>query len=504
MSIHLFHFCNFFWGWVAAGRDWTCFPAAGRAVCLAMPLLPRSASCAICAALLFAACPAALRAQAPAAKVAEVTSFEDVTARLDRGGSVYLYLSTAQWLEGLAQTVAGFREVADASVASPGERQEMGRWFDLGIDVIKKSGVEQISGFGMSSIAVEPGLYRNITFLHHSRGKAAGLLHDLAGVAPHALTTLDLLPADTAMAGFTDFNLELLVNFLRSESSSLPEAQSGIEAGLAQFTLLAGMPLETALQSLGGEAGLVLTLDRARVVELPAVVAPAPPTIPVPRLALVLETRNDQIFQRVDQAMGGFPGVIKIDEGTLHMRTMTYPVSAKFTVRATLAQTEKYLILATDDSLVRDMLAAQKSGRGWKSTPEFQKMAAGLPAEGNGFSVGSQFFAEAYTKFRRDMLKSSARSTPGEDAIAQKLLNSQTIPSSYTVSSHVEDGWLTVSKSSQSMTQMVAPLVLLPVAAMSANAAIPFFNKPHAVDPVPLSPPAKRGRGPKGAPKHEP
>jgi len=43
----------------------------------------------------------------PAAVVsAEKTSFNEVTAQLDPGGSLYAYLSTSQWLEGLSDEEA--------------------------------------------------------------------------------------------------------------------------------------------------------------------------------------------------------------------------------------------------------------------------------------------------------------------------------------------------------------------------------------------------------------
>ena len=47
----------------------------------------------------------------PAAVVsAEKTSFTEVIAQLDPGGSLYAYLSTSQWLEGLSGRIQGWRD----------------------------------------------------------------------------------------------------------------------------------------------------------------------------------------------------------------------------------------------------------------------------------------------------------------------------------------------------------------------------------------------------------
>src|SRR5947208_4049121 len=46
----------------------------------------------------------------PAIVSAEKTSFNEVTAQLDSGGSLYGYLSTSQWLDGLSGRVNGWRD----------------------------------------------------------------------------------------------------------------------------------------------------------------------------------------------------------------------------------------------------------------------------------------------------------------------------------------------------------------------------------------------------------
>lgn len=430
------------------------------------------------AALLFGT--AAARAQAPV----ETTSFDEVTARLDRGGSLYVYLSTAQWLDGLSKNIAGYREILLAQSKTPEEREKAGRYFDLGIDLLQKSGLEQISGVGLSSLAIEPGTYRNTFFLHHYRGKDTGFLGAASGGSPHPLAALDLLPANTALAAFSDFNLAALITSVRAEleRSGIPELKKAIDDGVSQFAQLAGLPLDAVLQSLGGGGGIVLTLDPSKQVEI--TVGGQTQMIPMPRLALLLETRDNRIFQRVDAVVGGFPGVVKADEPALHMRTMAFPATPKFTVRPTVAQTDKYLIIATDDSLVRDLLAAKTGG--FKSTPGFAKMSAGLPAEGNGFSLVTQSLVDTWKQVRAQMVNAQSKGSPSDDAIMQKLMDSQGIFTTYGVSSHLDNGWLTVSRGGQGASQMLAPLLFIP--GVVIGAAIPIYTKmySHPAPPPPV------------------
>ena len=65
-------------------------------------------------------------AKAPAVS-AEKNSFNEVTAHLDSGGNLYLYLSTEQLLDGLSKAVSDWRQFA---LAMP----------DTGVDAAKAEG----------------------------------------------------------------------------------------------------------------------------------------------------------------------------------------------------------------------------------------------------------------------------------------------------------------------------------------------------------------------------
>lgn len=418
----------------------------------------------------------------PAAAVsATATSFDEVAARLDKGGTFYAYLSTAQWLDGLSGRVSEWRDLVFSAVPkdqmTPKERDEVTQAFNLGAALIKQSGLEQISGVGASSIALGPGVNRNTFFIHHYKGKDTGMLGAAFGAAPHALAALDLLPANTSVASYGDFDVAQIIARLRTllEQSGIPEVRQGIDQGLAQFTAAAGMPLEKALGSLGGAGGLVITLDPAKPMEIP--MGAASVTIQTPRLALLVEVKDDLIFNRLEQVIGGMvPKLVKVDEPGLRMRTMAMPATPDYTARLTVAQWDKLFIIASDDQLIREMIATKKSGGGLKSSPAFAGLAAGMPTEGNGFSVVMPSFGDTIRRVQLEMMNNQPGSSPQQTQLMQKLLSGGGATSvAYTVSSHVDNGWLTISKGSQGVNEMLLPLAVVPAGIM-AGIALPVFN----------------------------
>ena len=123
-------------------------------------------------------------------------SFQEVTSHLDPGGNLYLYLSTEEWLKGLSDQISQLRDFVNAAPGtSAADKQNATRVFDLLATMVKHSGVEEVSGFGVSSIALEKGIYRSRSMLHHYRGNDTGYLWSLFGRRPHALDAMPEHPA---------------------------------------------------------------------------------------------------------------------------------------------------------------------------------------------------------------------------------------------------------------------------------------------------------------------
>src|SRR5207249_9411247 len=147
----------------------------------------------------------------PTVVSAEKTSFDEVTAQLDPGGSLYGYLSTSQWLEGLSDRVNGWRDAALSlpDLGSEG-RSNVSKAFDLITRLIRNSGLESISGVGVSGIALEKGFYQTKFVVQRGTNNPPGGIWTVFGRTPRPLNELDWLPAETVWAVFADLDVSSL------------------------------------------------------------------------------------------------------------------------------------------------------------------------------------------------------------------------------------------------------------------------------------------------------
>ena len=247
---------------------------------------------------------------------AEKNSFDAVTAKLDKGGSFYMYLSTEQVLGKLSAAIATYSNLFTQMPAPPDMgREGMARIFEVIDNIIKDSGVAHISGVGISSIAREEGFYYNKVIIHHYAGENDGVIWSVFGKEAHPLKELDLLPENTAFAGYGDLDIPLLWKTIQKEIKQLhmPEVDQALAQLPDKFKAGAGISLDDVLNSLGGGYGMIFTLDESQQVTLP--IPTAPLQIPEPALAIFAKVKNNAIYTRIDQLMIGNPMVAKTQTG---------------------------------------------------------------------------------------------------------------------------------------------------------------------------------------------
>jgi len=414
---------------------------------------------------------------APAVVPVEKTSFAEVTSQLDPGGNFYLYLSTAQWLDGLSAKVGAWRQTFIAMPnLKPEDTANVNKAFDLVTGLIKDSGIEDVSGVGMSSVEIEKGMFRNKALLHHYPGQGGGFLWQLAGKGPHPLTGLDLLPTDTALAVFSDADLPLLWTVAQKEvaQANLPQAQAWMDKFPDQFEQKTKVKWDTFLNSLGGEFGFVLTLNPSNNIPVP--MPGGALEIPSPGLLLAVKVNDDTIFNRIDEQLKSNPQVISVDQPGLKMRTLALPIPFIGELRPSTASSGGYLFIASSDALINEALAVRSGQQpGLKGTAEFKHVSQGVPDQGNQFCYMSQRFAETLMKVQQQAMANSARNQPQMANWMQSFMQSR--PAfAYSVGINTPEGCLTVGNGSQSYASAVLLPSVAVVGALSAI-AIPNFVK---------------------------
>lgn len=418
--------------------------------------------------------------QTPALVSASKTSFAEVTAQLDPGGNFYLYLGTAQWLEQLSGQVEAWRHTFTSMPDAKSEDvANINKAFDIVTRLITDSGIENISGMGLSSIEIEKGLYRNKVLLHHYPGKGDGFLWKLCGSEPHALTGLDLLPANTALAIFADTDLPLLWNVIKTEvaKSGFPQANDFLQQLPTEFEKNTQVKWDTFINSLGGEFGLAVTLDESNTVPIP--LPSGAISIPEPGILIAIRVNDDTIFNRIAAELKKNKDVISYETNSVRMRTMPVPIPMAINLRPTAATSGGYLFIASSDTLVSEALAV-KSGEkpGLKTTAEFKHLAHGLPEKGNQFSYVSARFGRTIMEIQKQALagQGAQNSSQAQLAWVKSLFSADSATYSYSVGMNTPDGCLTIGNGNQS----AAALCLLPAVAVTgalAAIAIPNFVK---------------------------
>jgi hypothetical protein len=281
-----------------------------------------------------------------------------------------------------------------------------------------------------------------------------------------------LLPESTALAFFSDFDLQMAwTNANRLFTGlGIPGTADALRQAPAQFNKLTGLPLNDVLQSLGGEYGIIFTLDEHKKATLP--VPGHPLEVPNPGLAIVIKVNSDLIFDRVAEVLKDNPLVTKVDGPDLKMRTVNIPLPISLDVRPSIARFGDYLVVASTDTLVRDIIAV-KSGKdkGFTSTDEFKKLSQGIPDRGNNFALVTSAFSRTMVRVHDEFASQAA----ADGHPVPQIFSGQTNSFSYSVGVNGSQGWEGFANGNQSAQSLLVPSVA--AAGAVAAVAIPNFVK---------------------------
>jgi len=414
------------------------------------------------------------------AQVVQETSFDEVARHLDPGGTLYLYVAAEQWLKGLSGKVAAWENELKALPGLDTEdQQNLERGFSMAGRLIRNSGLESISGLGLSGISIGDGFYRTRAILHRYPDSEPGYLWSLGGAAPHPLRGLELLPGDTAMAGFFDLDLAGLWRAIEADlqAAGITEAVTAMRELNANVEEATGSTLVQHLESLGAEHGFLLTLDDAHQVAVP-LPSGSNVQIPEPGLAIVFRAKDHRLFEWLEALLGQNPEVISTERGDARLRTLPVPLPVPLSFRPTLVRNGEHLMLTSTDRLAGMILEVQEGKQpGLKTSAEFQRLARGMPSEGNQFSFVSSRLAAAIGKFQEAMLASAPPEQQEPARLLQRLLNADTFPQSYAVAANTAEGWVTVAQGNQEPANaLLVPAVVFPTAIM-AGMTLPALAK---------------------------
>jgi len=355
-------------------------------------LKPNNLTPLFCAAILIFGCSKSNHAadNTPKGPPAAVkTSFEAVAARLDPNGHLYAYVNTVQALAMLDETLESL-----ISMAKNGTEAVGGGLMDnpfvapivegvLGVvePAFRKSGVGEISGVGMSSLAIEENLWHSKMFVHHQPSKGSGLIWDMFGEQPHTFDVLSLAPDNTAALAHSDLNVKRVIDWA--------DAVFGEMLGGESIMANAPPQVQDILDSFGNEAGFLMTLDSENKMTLPGFMFDREEDLELDGVAfaLLLRVNDDMLMEMLGEAMGGgfgAPEGTKVGGVTIHSIPLPIPLPIKMDLSPCYFQVGNYMVLSSAESLAKRMAEAHGGKGRLVDDAGFKALAKGLSLKANG------------------------------------------------------------------------------------------------------------------------
>jgi len=358
------------------------------------------------------------KAPVAAVKPAGRTSFAQVTGKLDPGGDLYAYFNAERMMAKAESFLAKLGKLVQADDSMTAEsRAKVEKSFAIVSRFFVDLGFPEINGLGVSSVETEPGLYHSKFVLGRRPGKGEGLIWRLSGTGSQELAELKLLPSNTVLANFGEFQAGFLWSWVKAEleKTGMKDELAGIAKGEADL-LKEGISVDKILGSLTGRMGYLATLDDQKKVTFP--IDDEALEIPEPAMALVVGVKDGSIFELLSQKMT-FAQASEAD-GWKKLQ-IPVPGMMPFTVEPLIAWKNDLLVVASNTALFQSLLDTRASGNGLTAGPEFKKYSARLPERGTGFQyVGSRLFRTVH-----DLLKKAAsrKAAPAESAAVMGLLD---------------------------------------------------------------------------------
>jgi hypothetical protein len=418
---------------------------------------------------------------------ASATAFDRVTRHLDPGGNVYFYWNLQKIVGHLTEALTAARDRAVRLSLSPDEKEQFIDRSDLVIQLIRSSGIEGLLAFGASSKQVENDLYLTKAFAYAPQ--PSGFIWQTFTKAPHRLAALDFLPANTEAFGLYDINLLALWQALLKDlsTSRIQDVVIALNEFAKQVHSTMGMTVDELLSSLGDEAGFVVTLNQDAKVTIPLPNGMA--EIPEPAGAIFWTVQDDRLFDRLDELLATNPATQKEDQPGLKLRIIPGAAPVEY-VRPTLAKLKNYLIIASNDKLVRRFAESLAGNAPTISTvAEFKLLASNVGDSGNMAQYISKRFQQTYYEaLWKYMLASGSAKDAGLLDWEKTLYDLLKDWAGYGVAVREEDGLYFVKKETKDINDFLGQLLTAPAYILFAQQAGSRTTSSNDVESTPKTP----------------
>lgn len=320
--------------------------------------------------------------------------FAQVAAKLDSGGTFYLYMDIEEALNNI------LLEIEPLILASGDPQAAM--ISPIARAIIGALGLNELDDLGISAAPLENGARRHKVYLHLKR---RGGIFALAGGPPANLEGAGFLPPGALLARVDSLDASQLLPLADSVALAAAGAagQQQLRQALQRLKGKSGVDLELLLNSLGREAGMYARLDNAKIATLP-VSRDRSIQIPTPRFVFFVQTQNRQIYDTIlalDAA--GRKRLQPLATSLAGLDAAAVRIEDNpFGLTPVLAQSRRWLFFASDVDELKFALQTAESGNHLTTSPAWNALAQGFPREVNGLAfVSPSFAAEAKKLFEQ-------------------------------------------------------------------------------------------------------
>ncbi|MEE2946751.1 MAG: hypothetical protein VX392_00400 [Verrucomicrobiota bacterium] len=319
------------------------------------------------------------------------TSFEAVAAKLDSNGHLYAYLSTEQALSKVNETLEGLVNIARDGVGNGLMDNPFIAPIVEGVlgviePAFQQSGISEINGLGMSSLAIEKHLWRSKMFMHHLPDSGTGLIWNAFGEELHTMDVLSIAPDNTASILHVDLEVKRVIEWADDVFGEM----------LGGRSILDDAPDEVRdiIDSFGNEAGFLMTLDAENKMVLPGFMFNQEDDIELDSIAFAILVRvNDGTLMEIlgDTLGGGFgpPPGNEVGGVTIHSIPLPMPLPFKMDLNPCYFQVGDFMVLSSSEILAKRMAKAHEGDRRLEDDPGFKSLTKGIDLKANGIAYAS-------------------------------------------------------------------------------------------------------------------
>ncbi|MFU8779907.1 MAG: hypothetical protein ACNA71_02655 [Kiritimatiellia bacterium] len=331
---------------------------------------------------------------------AGMRDFQDIAARLDIGGDLFLVLHTGRWLEAVLTRLEGTEAVLPASAEERDVRDASG----LVRRFVSRHGISGLQGIGVSSVPLQGGMSSLKIFLARDAQDAnLPFWRGLFGWQPRRLLSLDFVPADADFTWASTPHFHVLWQLLETARQELQ--QPSLDQMTAQIKAACRQHLDldpaTLLESLRDE---ILVATRRMSEQEGGDVCSQ-------EWLVIVGTGEQTLLRAVQHVLA--QRQIALENVAIGGRTMYRLVSdadmpktpSAFSMVRAFAAVPGFFVMGSSSRIVEDALLAQRHRSGLLSRPAFVDAFRGQNMVNNGLLYISSDGAQKL----RDMQEASVR-----------------------------------------------------------------------------------------------